>query len=42
MLEQYGFVILIVLIIPLGSGGSLLGRVLGAVVDPLFRLLVGV
>jgi Zn-dependent protease len=41
-LEQYGFFILIILIIPLGPGGSLLGRVLGAVIDPLFSLLVGV
>jgi Zn-dependent protease len=40
-LEQYGFFILIVLIIPLGPGGSILGRVLGAVVDPLFSILVG-
>ncbi len=41
-LEQYGFFILIVLIIPLGPGGSIFGRVLGAIVDPLFRLLVGI
>jgi Zn-dependent protease len=41
-LEQYGFFILIFLIIPLGPGGSVLGRVLGAVIDPLFSLLVGV
>jgi Zn-dependent protease len=41
-LEQYGFFILIVLIIPLGPGGSVLGRILGAVVNPLFSLLVGV
>jgi Zn-dependent protease len=41
-LEQYGFVILILLIIPIGPGGSLIGRILGAVVNPLFSLLVGV
>jgi Zn-dependent protease len=41
-LEQYGFFVLIILIIPIGPGGSLLGRILGAVVDPLFGLLVGV
>jgi Zn-dependent protease len=41
-LEQYGFFILIILIVPLGAGGSVLGRVLGAVIDPLFSLLVGV
>jgi Zn-dependent protease len=41
-LEQYGFFVLIILIIPLGPGGSLLGRILGAVVNPLFSLLVGV
>jgi Zn-dependent protease len=40
-LEQYGFFILIILIVPLGPGGSLLGRILGAVVTPLFGLLVG-
>lgn len=42
IVEQYGFFILIVLIIPLGAGGSILGRVLGAIIDPLFSLLVGV
>jgi Zn-dependent protease len=41
-LEQYGFFILIILIIPLGPGGSVLGRILGAVINPLFGLLVGV
>ena len=42
IVEQYGFFILILLIIPLGPGGSILGRVLGAIIDPLFSLLVGV
>jgi Zn-dependent protease len=41
-LEQYGFFVLIVLIVPLGPGGSILGRVLGAIVNPLFSLLVGI
>jgi Zn-dependent protease len=42
VLEQYGFFILILLIVPLGAGGSLLGHVIGGVIDPLYRLLVGI
>ncbi len=41
VLEQYGFLILIVLIIPLGAGGSILGRLFVALIGPLSDLLVG-
>jgi Zn-dependent protease len=42
VLEQYGFLILLLAIFPLFGGQSLLGMVFGTVVDPIFRLLVGV
>lgn len=42
MLEQYGFFLLLILIIPLGPGGSILNGVFDAVLLPLFHLLVGV
>jgi Zn-dependent protease len=41
VLEQYGFLILLVLIIPI-AGQSILGLVLGRVVDPIYGLLVGI
>jgi len=40
-LSQYGLLILIVLIIPFGAGGSLLGRILGPLADGIYRILVG-
>jgi Zn-dependent protease len=40
-LSQYGLLILIVLIIPFGSGGSILGRVLGPIADSIYGVLVG-
>ena len=40
-LEQYGFFFLFFLIIPLGPGGSILGRLFVAIVGPLSDLLVG-
>jgi Zn-dependent protease len=42
VLEQYGIFILLFLIFPIGPGGSILGRVADAIIDPLFGLLVGV
>ena len=42
ILEQYGFFVLIVLTFLPVRGGSILGRVVGAIVNPLFSLLVGV
>jgi Zn-dependent protease len=42
MLEQYGMIILIILILPVLPGGSILGRVLFPIIDGLFGLLVGV
>lgn len=41
-LEQYGFVLLFILIVPLGAGGSILGRLFVAIVGPLSDLLVGI
>jgi Zn-dependent protease len=41
VLEQYGFFLLFFLIIPLGPGGSILGRLFVAIVGPLYELLVG-
>lgn len=41
ILEQYGFFILLILIVPLFGGASLLGTVIGAIIDPLFSLLTG-
>jgi Zn-dependent protease len=40
-LSQYGLFILILLIIPFGSEGSILGRVLGPIADSVYGLLVG-
>jgi Zn-dependent protease len=42
VLEQYGFLILLLAIFPLFGGQSLLGMVFGTVVDPIFGLLVGI
>jgi Zn-dependent protease len=42
VLEQYGFVMLILLIIPLGPGGSILTQIFGTILDPLLSLLLGV
>jgi Zn-dependent protease len=39
-LAQYGFFLIILLIVPLG-GGSILGRVLGPILDAVYGLLVG-
>jgi Zn-dependent protease len=41
MLEQYGFVILLVFIIPLGPSGSILGQLLQGIINPLFNLVTG-
>ncbi len=41
-LEQYGFFFLFILIIPLGAGGSILGRLFVAIIGPLSDLLVGI
>lgn len=41
ILDQYGFFILLILIIPLFGGASVLGTVIGAIIDPLFALLTG-
>jgi Zn-dependent protease len=40
--EQYGIFLLLLLIFPIGPGGSIIGRIFGAVIGPLFSLLVGV
>ncbi len=42
VLEQYGFVILIVAILPIFGGKSLLGIVVVPIIDAVVRLLVGV
>ncbi len=42
VLEQYGLVILIVLIIPILPGGSILGQVVGPIINGFFNVLVGV
>jgi Zn-dependent protease len=42
ILSQYGILLLILLIFPVFGGSSLLSQIFGAVLDPLFRLLVGV
>jgi len=42
VLNQYGILILLLLIFPVFGGTSVLSVVLDAVVDPVFRLLVGV
>lgn len=41
MLEQYGFYILLILIVPLFGGVSILGTVIGAIIRPLYSLLTG-
>jgi Zn-dependent protease len=41
MLDQYGFFILLLLIIPLGPSGSILNGIFDAILLPLFNLLVG-
>jgi Zn-dependent protease len=41
MLDQYGFFILLLLIIPLGPSGSILNGIFDAILLPLFSLLVG-
>jgi Zn-dependent protease len=40
-IQQYSFFILILLIIPIGSGGSILSQIVNPPVDALFRLLIG-
>lgn len=40
-LSQYGLFILILLIIPFGSEGSILGRVLGPIANAIYDVLVG-
>ena len=42
ILSQYGILLLILLIFPVFGGTSLLTQIFGAILDPLFRLLVGV
>ena len=42
VLEQYGLVILIALIIPILPGGSILGQVVGPIINGFFNVLVGV
>jgi Zn-dependent protease len=42
ILSQYGIFLLILLIFPVFGGTSLLTQIFGAILDPLFRLLVGV
>ena len=40
-IQQYSLYILILLIIPLGGGGSILSRIINPPVEALFRLLIG-
>jgi Zn-dependent protease len=42
VLEQYGLFILIFLILPVLPGGSILGQVIGPIIDGIFSILVGV
>jgi len=42
VLEQYGIFILLILIFPIGPGGSILGQLFRAVVLPLHNLLIGI
>jgi Zn-dependent protease len=42
LLEQYGLIIILVLILPILPGGSILGRVVEPIINGLFSLLVGV
>lgn len=41
VLEQYGFFLLLILIVPFFGGVSVLGTVIGAIIDPLYSLLTG-
>lgn len=41
MLEQYGFFLLILLILPIGPGGSILSGIFQGVLVPIFGFLVG-
>jgi Zn-dependent protease len=42
LLEQYGLIILIVLILPILPGGSILGRIVQPLLDAFISLLVGI
>ncbi len=42
ILDQYGFLLLILLIIPIGPGGAILGRIFEVLLDPLLGLLLGI
>jgi Zn-dependent protease len=42
LLEQYGLIILIILILPILPGGSILGRIVVPVLDAFISLLVGI
>jgi Zn-dependent protease len=42
ILEQYGLIILIILILPILPGGSILGQVVSPILDTLYGVLVGV
>lgn len=42
MLDQYGIFLLLILIIPIGPGGSFLGRIFDAFIGPLYSFLTGV
>jgi Zn-dependent protease len=42
ILQQYGLVIMFILILPILPGGSILGQVITPIIDAIFRVLVGV
>ena len=42
VLDQYGFVILLVAILPIVGGQSLIGIVVTPLIDAIFKLLVGI
>jgi Zn-dependent protease len=42
MLDQYGIFLLLILIIPIGPGGSFLARIFDAFIGPLYSFLTGV
>jgi Zn-dependent protease len=42
LLEQYGMIILIVMILPILPGGSILGKVIGPIINGIYGVLVGV
>jgi Zn-dependent protease len=42
VLEQYGFIALIILILPILPGGSILGRIVIPIIDVFYRFLVGI